>query len=220
MGAFTQMDSVFFMLGFDDNGAFVMVVDKKMKPISFSAEQAKVLLMIPSQVDYFLPIISLHTASDTSPDFKFVNDSFALFNGVVYPIEHVGRNYMMIPLFQELTKSSLLEPYLSVFYSYFENIQLYYPGYKFSYSSEELYTQTALVFEKVAADKSLYKTVLNYAPNKKAMDDVYLQDNFIIIPSETAVGFIMKEIHSLVGNIRFWGLRSLWSIKLNLLVLS
>lgn len=97
--------------------------------------------------------------------FHFLSDSFVLANLVIYPVEPVGENYTQLAFFQSAFEAKLVETYLSVFFSYFDHMQLRYDDYTLERSDSEIKTTPTLVFDKVASDKSLYLHVDSSLPD-------------------------------------------------------
>lgn len=97
-------------------------------------------------------------------ELKFLSDSFVLGGNVIYAIEPIGENYAQLSLFRSLFSEKLLETYLSVIFSYFDNIGLQYEDYVLEGSKAEIKTVPAIVFEKVDLDKALYLHVENSLP--------------------------------------------------------
>lgn len=138
--------------------------DEKGELISVSSSVAIPELVITPLDKKLLTACLLKTEEKEQNPFKFLSDSFVLANNVIYPIEPVGENFTQLPVFLSVINEKLLETYLSVFFSYFDNIQLRYEDYVLERSSSEIKTLPALVFEKVDADKALYLHLENSLP--------------------------------------------------------
>lgn len=99
-----------------------------------------------------------------SADFRFLSDSFVLAGNHVYPINPVGGNYQMLPVFKTEFEKGLLERFLSVFCSYLNNIDIAYHDYEVVHSDTEITTTPTISFEKVDTDQALYLQLQQLVP--------------------------------------------------------
>jgi len=208
------------------------------------------------------------------PDFKvqeqptmgnvgFLSDCFVIASSVIYPIASVGDNYRQLNYFLSSFSESMLEQYLSVFFSFIENVQVVYEDYEVEFSENDIVPTPSLSFEKIDADKTLFlrltesvkglpldfvqqfdlsmvaslslerkikvkrlshlpiddtiaslrKEILQYAPNKTAQKDVYVEDNLFIIPEETAGPFLLHALPQLLRTYQLVGAEKLRQYK-------
>lgn len=63
------------------------------------------------------------------------------------------------------------------------------------------------------AISQLYKTIVQYAPNKEAKKAVFLEDNFFIVPQETAGPFLLHSLPQLVSEFVLMGAEKLREYK-------
>lgn len=138
--------------------------DEKGNAIRVSSSVAVPELIMFSTGKNIITGISLNTEDGEVKEFKFLSDSFVLGGNVIYAIEPIGENYAQLSFFWSLFSEKLLETYLSVFFSYFDNIGLQYEDYVLERSKAEIKTVPAIVFEKVDSDKALYLHVENSLP--------------------------------------------------------
>lgn len=135
------------------------LVDKDQKRITVSDEQACVTLAITENKknNTCLPLFYVRNGSGQPVAFQPLNDSFVLTaNSVILPVKPIGENYDKLPVFASSFHSSMIEKYLSVFYSFMENVELDYNDYELIYSTQNIQTQPTLIFEKVDTDNALY----------------------------------------------------------------
>lgn len=132
------------------------IFDETGNPIYVSSSVAVPGLAIVSKGNTKSTNFFLKTEKGDIDKFQFLSDSFVLANGVIYPIQPVGDNYMQLPLFKTTFNEELLQTYLSVFYSYFDNIDLRYKDYTLKRSTSEVMTVPKLVIEKIDSDKTVY----------------------------------------------------------------
>ena len=92
----------------------------------------------------------------------FLSDSFVLSssskdaNATIYPIASVGDNYKQLGYFLSPFSENMLEQYLSVFFSFIENVQVAYEDYEVEFSENDAIPTPSLSFEKIDADKTLF----------------------------------------------------------------
>lgn len=205
------------------------------------------------------PSLRLSAEGNDVDAFRFLTDAFVLGGNTVYPVDSVGENFRQLSFFLSPFRKETLEQYLSIFYSYIENVKLIYEDYDVSYSDTNVTTTPALLFEKVDGDKALYlrvaqslqelpvgfleqfdidwtatltldrkillkrisytpldeaisalrKQIVQYAPDKNAQKDIYQEDNFFIIPPETASPFLLQGLPQLLSSFRLMGMDKL-----------
>lgn len=139
------------------------LIGPKLKPIKFIEETVKIIVrldeadgMINSQI-----VLSLH--GDTFEEFAFLNEAFVLVEDRIYQIQPLGENFNTLVAFNTSLLQINLEKYLSLVYSYFENIVVSYEDYK-PISGEPRQTKQTLIFEKVDVDNSLYLRISTSLP--------------------------------------------------------
>ncbi len=231
------------------------LVDKSMHPITISMEQAEIVLSIKEKDDECHPKVLARKEGQSLQPFQLLNDVFALIGHTIHPIASLGTNYLRIGFFEEDFPKTLLEQYLSVFYSYIDNAELDYDGYTLVRSEQPIGTIPTLVIEKVDADMALYlrlthtlagvsadfvkdfdltwqaqltmehqvvlrrivnsdaqqeqeflrKTILNYAPDRKAAKEVWQSGGEFIVPQETAGQFLLQALPELVRRYQLLG---------------
>ncbi len=199
----------------------------------------------------------------TTGNVGFLSDCFVIASSVIYPIASVGDNYRQLNYFLSPFAESMLEQYLSVFFSFIENVQVVYEDYEVEFSENDIVPTPSLTFEKIDADKTLFlrltesvkglpldfvqqfdlsmvaslslerkikvkrlshlpiddtiaslrKEILQYAPNKTAQKDVYVEDNLFIIPEETAGPFLLHALPQLIRTYQLVGAEKLRQYK-------
>ena len=65
---------------------------------------------------------------------SLLSDSFVLSDNVIYPIAPIGDNYQQLSYFATRFTEDMLEEYLSVFFSFIENVQVAYEDYTVEFS--------------------------------------------------------------------------------------
>ena len=100
--------------------------------------------------------------------FELLSDVFALVDNTIHPIASLGENYQRIGFFNETFPKTLLEQYLSVFYSYISNVDLDLEGYHLVRSPQTVQTIPTIIIEKVDADMALYLRLTYTLPDTDA----------------------------------------------------
>lgn len=144
------------------------LVDEKGKNISVSCDSTVLQLVLKKYGNNIEPHFIIPSA-DNDEEFdsskKYVNnqlfltllsDSFILFKNTIYPISSIGDNYQQLSFFATRFTIDLMEQYLSVFFSYIENVQVVFEDYEMEFSENELIPIPSLSFEKIDADKTLF----------------------------------------------------------------
>lgn len=231
------------------------LIDDDDRPVSVSQEPVEAVLRIKEEDGECRPQLLARSESGGAAPFRPLSDVFVLSCGVIHPIASLGANYKHIGFFEESFPKTMLEQYLSVFYSYVDNCALDYEGYTLVRSDQPVGTIPTLVIEKVDADMALYlrlthtlagvsadfvrdfdltwqaqvsmegqivlrrivnsdeqaeqdalrKTILGYAPDRKAAKEVWQSGGEFIIPQETAGPFLLQALPELVRRYQLLG---------------
>ncbi|MFH1897016.1 MAG: DEAD/DEAH box helicase [Candidatus Desantisbacteria bacterium] len=147
------------------------LVSQKRKPIRFvevspsgnETAMAKVIVCL-NEADGVINsriIFSIH--GDTFEGFSFLTEAFVLVEDRIYQVQPLGENFENLPVFNTALLPVNLEKYLSLVYSYFENISVSYEDYK-PITGESRQTQPTIIFEKVDVDNSLYLRISTSLP--------------------------------------------------------
>lgn len=136
------------------------------KPVDVSNDATHVVLRLASKdkdgKNVIEPQISLANSSIapnkdvTNATPTFLSDCFVLSDHTIYPINAIGDNYGQLRFFLSEIDSNMLEEYLSVFFSYIDNIEVVCEGVNIEHKQQEAQVRPALLFEKVDADHTLY----------------------------------------------------------------
>lgn len=158
--------------------------DGNLKELSTSNVQAEPLLMLDKQGNEIVASFALKVGNESIKDFFLLTDSFVMAENTIYPIRTIGENYERLDLFRSSFPEYMLEKYLSVFYSYTENIIPVYGDYTLEYADNEMPTVPTLVFEKVDTDMSLYLRATQMLPHADA--DFFQQFDLVYIANLTS----------------------------------
>ena len=138
------------------------LVDATLKPLKVSNTPAAVVLSLVADKELCTPIINARCEGKLSQKFQLLSDVFALVDNTICPIASLGENYLRIDFFKETFPTPLIQQYLSVFYSYIDNVELDYQDYELVRSEQTVETIPTVIIEKVDADMALYLR-LSYA---------------------------------------------------------
>lgn len=158
--------------------------DGRLNDIVTSDVQAELLLMLDKQGNEIVASFALRANNEMVKEFVFLTDSFVMANDTIFSIRTVGENYERLDLFLSTFPEHMLEKYLSVFYSYTENIIPVYEDYTLEYADNEMQTVPTLVFEKVDTDMSLYLRATQMLPHTDA--DFFQQFDLLYIANLTS----------------------------------
>lgn len=106
-------------------------------------------------------VLSIH--GNTFEGFSFLTEAFVLVKDTIYQTQPLGENFNNLLVFNTSFLSINLEKYLSLVYSYFENISISYNDYK-PITGEPKQPQPTIIFEKVDTDNSLYLRISTSLP--------------------------------------------------------
>jgi superfamily II DNA or RNA helicase len=144
-------------------------VNDKMQPIGLVEKEAKLNLELTRTTDGYLAAqLSFEIQNEKVKEFKFLNEEYAWLPKTNQIIEtaSVGSYFKGLDLFNaDQLSINDLQKYLSLLYSYTENIKLHYDNFAVVNVSEPLRARPTIVFEKVDADNSLYLRVGQIMPN-------------------------------------------------------
>ena len=147
------------------------LTDERGKDISVSDAPADVVLEIASvgtRLSAHFGIIHPNGRRYAIDDALFLNDSYVLIAGEVLPIPHLGYNYQLLHHFEADFNPSQAEAFLSLFYSYFPTeVQLSWGEAELHVSPEVMEARTAIVFEKVDEEQTLYLRVAATLPGEE-----------------------------------------------------
>ena len=137
-------------------------VDEHFEPIHFSDQPA--ILELSINGDHRLECTFFMQAGEKRTDkFRIISEHLLFEAGEIFQISPLGENFMLIPDFETMITQAELGKYLSLLFSYCDNIHINYKNYHLN-EGPQLKTKPALVFEKVCADFSLYLRVIDALP--------------------------------------------------------
>ena len=146
------------------------LVDSLLRPVTVSQEEATIVLKIDTvdKESLCVPCLQARTGDGEIQSFQLLSDVFALVGSTIHPIASLGENYLRLGFFSEQFPKALLEQYLSVFYSYVDNVGLDLDGYQLEHSPQTVDTVPTIIIEKVDADMALYLRLTHTLPGTDA----------------------------------------------------
>ncbi|MFN8576797.1 MAG: hypothetical protein U0354_08055 [Candidatus Sericytochromatia bacterium] len=143
-----------------------LLVDEKLKLIDFSNNISSILLNIKENDEKILS--SIFFEKDNIKDLIFLSEKYILKNRTIYEIEPIGEIFNKLHLFNTEIKNNELEKFLSIFYSYFDNIKINYQDYKLD-KGEAITTKPTFIIEEIDEQNCLYirisETIQNFEPD-------------------------------------------------------
>ncbi len=136
------------------------------KPVSVSQENTQVILRLNAEEKgkktMLHPQLSLaategeDTSHLTNTEPVFLSDSFTLVDHTLYSTAPLGDNYTQLKIFLTPIDGTMVQEYLSVLFSYIDNIDVAYADYTIERQQQEVKPRPTLLFEKVDTDRTLY----------------------------------------------------------------
>jgi superfamily II DNA or RNA helicase len=101
------------------------LVNAKMEKINVIEVTFDIYLHITRQnLDYYVATFSAATMNGYVENFKMLSEEYVMSNNMIIPITPIGARYSLLHEFIQSIPINKIEQYLSVFYSYFENVKL------------------------------------------------------------------------------------------------
>lgn len=153
-------------------------VDKKGNKIEAAAGNALLSLVMKSTADEKITsVLQLLIEDALSTQFQFINEAHIYSNGSIAEVEAIGRNYKTVNLFNTILDADDVQKFLSLFFSYVQNVPVQYESFKIIFSEESITTTPVLIFEKIDVDDALLMRVAQVLPGIDAslLSDYELQ---------------------------------------------
>ena len=145
------------------------LVDGKLRPLKVCNTTASIVLgMNEDDKHQCMPMLYARCEGRPPQSFQLLSDVFALVGDTISPIASLGENYLRLDLFKESFPRQLLEQYLSVFYSYINNVDFDFEDYQLVSSEQTVETVPTVIIEKVDADMALYLRLTYTLPGTDA----------------------------------------------------
>ena len=99
-----------------------------------------------------------------SIEFIFINEAHVYSNGIIAEVTSVGRNFKAVNLFNTILNKDDVQKFLSLFFSYVQNVPLQFEQFKVVFSEDQISTTPLLIFEKIDSDDALLMRVAQVLP--------------------------------------------------------
>ena len=133
------------------------LVDATMKPIRVSEETLQLRLVLEkTQKDELSTHCEVMGESMISSQYHLLADNYTLVDDTIHPLRPIGDNYLSLSFLTTTFPESWADRYLSVFFSFIENVVPVYEDYTLVYGDTPIETVPTIIFEKVDEDMSLY----------------------------------------------------------------
>lgn len=132
--------------------------------ISVSGNEVSVNLKLERNDNEIQSSLYLVTDNGRVTDFNFLSDVFVLAGKTIFPVKSAGENYLRLRHFASSFYENQLEIFLSVFYSFVENVLLDFEDYELVFSGQSISSVPTIIFEKVDSDMALYLRLIHTIP--------------------------------------------------------
>lgn len=103
------------------------LVNEKMETIEVKNVALDIYLHISRQnLEYYVATFSASNMTNFVENFKMLSDEYIISGKIIYPINPIGARFSLLHEFTQSMPADKINQYLSVFYSYFENVKLTY----------------------------------------------------------------------------------------------
>ncbi len=193
-------DYLFWQLRNCDN-----IVNEKGKPLKFSESEGSLCLLIEETDSPTLlrANIQLKVQSTFYKTGRALSENYFLNNVTIYSIKPIGNNFKDLSLFETEFASDSLEKYLTLFTSFFQNIEIIYQEYQTLESKEVVRPVPSIFFEKVDEQNSLYLRVSLVLPNFEPdfLDNYEIDSVALLNDMEQTINIRPLEHTSLANHI-------------------
>ncbi len=131
------------------------LIDNQGNALKSLEEEKEIVLTLTKDGKTYIPHFSID-GSEESEQLVMLTDSFCLVKTELYNVRSVGNNFRYFSIFEDKFSEDMLDKYLSVFFSYVENVRVNCEGVDIQFSEQEVTPVPTLFFEKVDTDKALY----------------------------------------------------------------
>ena len=101
------------------------LVNEKMETIEVKNVALDIYLHISRQnLEYYAATFSASYLTNFVENFKMLSDEYIISGNIIYPINPIGARFSLLHEFIQSMPANKINQYLSVFYSYFENVKL------------------------------------------------------------------------------------------------
>ncbi|MEK7434780.1 MAG: DEAD/DEAH box helicase [Cyanobacteriota bacterium] len=140
-------------------------VDTNFRKIVFDNYISKIKIIIEGESN-LTASITLYNDDESLLHFVVLSDKYVYSSSKVYKVNSLGKNFKDLRLLETNFKSIEIEKYLSILYSNFDGLQVFYKDYDLVEGEDKVLTPV-LFFEKVDAQKNLKLKILKAITNNE-----------------------------------------------------
>ncbi len=150
------------------------LVNSEMETLTFSEDLGRFAIQLNKEDNierlataepFWKSEVALIINNQQHNDFLLLNEETAIVGKELFDIQPLGSGFKNLGYFQTEIKETDTTIFFSLLFSYLENIDLSFEGYKVVHSDDKIYAKPSLVFEKVDVDDSLFMRVGQSLPN-------------------------------------------------------
>lgn len=147
------------------------IVDQSFRSLTFDTEEGLLQLIIKTQkgaeVNQYDSLLVVQNRSQKISDFTVLSEEAILLNeeGIIITVPPLGPNFNQIKYFNTTITEKNLALFLSLLFSYHDNIQVQFEDYQWHSSGQVIKAQASLIFEKVDEDNALYMRLAQVLPD-------------------------------------------------------
>lgn len=130
------------------------IVDDQFKPVQFIKEHAELTLFIEGDKKLESKLV-LVSRGEMWEGLSVVTEDHVFTNGKIFNVKPIGDGFSQIQYFETEILPTDIEKFLSLFYSYFDEITVKYKNFK-HISGNARHVQPTIIFEKIDVNNSLY----------------------------------------------------------------
>jgi SNF2 family DNA or RNA helicase len=136
-------------------------VNTAKEPLKFVDSLVRITLQIsPKDTEVLKSEFMLSAQGNNYGQIRFLSENHILSGNQIFQTPSIFENFKDFLLFQTTFFPAILDKFLSLFFSYFDNIQVKYEDFRFVDGSSKL-VQPTLIFERVDTENSLYLRIAN-----------------------------------------------------------
>ena len=144
------------------------IVNERMEHIIVEEITLEIFLHVTRQsLDSYTTSFTAANNTTYVERFQMLSEEYMMAGNKIYPVTPIGSRYALLHEFIQSIPMAMVEQFLSVFYSYFENVRLTFEmrQYQIIYKNTTKKTQTTIVLNELDEDKTLSLRVLQALPN-------------------------------------------------------
>ncbi|HAK44320.1 MAG TPA: helicase SNF [Spirochaeta sp.] len=164
------------------------VIDHAGAPVTVEEVEGELRLHLEETDKTFDSRTFFHAQGNSYREFTLLSRQYVMTDNTIYPVADGGNSFRLLELFNTKLMKSRLEPFLSLFYSNFDQIEVCLPEYTIT-RGEALKTDPTLIIRDVDENKTLQLEIKAILPN--------FPDNFLLeydIHSVASADSVEKKI--------------------------